>query len=198
MDKKTISIYDTYADDFARAWSEQAEPFDLYSLIQKYFQPGLTADIGCGIGRDTAWLNAHGFTAIGYDASEDLLAKARQMYPHINFYNAVLPELSDIKNNQFANILCETVIMHLNQNLIVPAVHRLLAILQNQGILYLSWRVTENGDKRDEKGRLYTVIKLKFIQQALSSTEILLNEEVTSTSSGKLIHRIIAKKNIST
>ncbi len=37
---------------------------------------------------------------------------------------------------------CETVIMHLESNAIMPAVEQLLAILIPGGTLYLSWRVT--------------------------------------------------------
>ena len=49
----------------------------------------------------------------------------------------------------FDNVLCETVIMHLRRPQILAAVRRLLAILKPDGILYLSWRVTDGADQRD-------------------------------------------------
>ena len=57
--------------------------------------------------------------------------------------------------NAFDNVLCETVIMHLDHKQIAPSVRRLLDIVKPSGILYLSWRVTEDADHRDAQGRLY-------------------------------------------
>ena len=55
-----------------------------FGILQRQivFQNGLNpdgylVDIGCGSGREVAWLNASGFPAAGFDASEGLLAEAR-------------------------------------------------------------------------------------------------------------------------
>jgi len=84
--------------------------------------------------------------------------------------------------------------MHLEPEAIGPAVERLLAILVPKGVLYLSWRVTEGADRRDEHGRLYAAFDPQLVLRALGSTEILLDEQVGSLSSGKLIRRIVARK----
>ena len=54
---------------------------------RRFFRPGRpTADIGCGSGREVAWLSAHGFPAVvGYDPSTGLLSQARARYPHLTF-----------------------------------------------------------------------------------------------------------------
>src|SRR6266478_2445087 len=83
-----------------------------------------------------------------FDASEGLLAEARRLHPQIHFSTAILPGLDGIAESSFANVLCETVIMHLEPEAVTPAVERLLAILVPGGILYLSWRVTEGADQR--------------------------------------------------
>jgi len=140
MDKETLIAYDTAAESFAREWHEQPPPVDLHGLIKTFFRPGPTADIGCGSGREVAWLCANGFPAIGYDPSEGLLAKARE--------------------------------------------------------LYLSWRVTEGADRRDEQGRLYAAFDKEIVVRALSNGSFLLDEEVVSASSGKKVHRIIARKEV--
>jgi hypothetical protein len=56
----------------------------------------------------------------------------------VHFSTAILPGLDGIAESSFANVLCETVIMHLEPEAITPAVERLLAILVPGGILYLS------------------------------------------------------------
>ncbi len=194
MDQKTLGAYDRAAEAFANDWHEQPAPTDLHSAVRQFFNPGLTADIGCGSGRDTAWLTHCGFTAVGYDASEGLLAEARRRYPDVRFEIAALPELDGLVDGSFANVLCETVIMHLPPEAITRAVRKLMAILEPGGTLYLTWRVTEGSDRRDDHGRLYTAFDSSLVFEAIPAANVLLNERVTSASSGKMIHRVIARK----
>jgi SAM-dependent methyltransferase len=194
MDRETLNAYDRDAATFADDWETQPAPADLHAVIRRFFSPGPTADIGCGNGRDTAWLNDNGYPACGYDAAEGLLAEARKRHPHILFQRAVLPELAGVAENHFTNVLCETVIMHLQPGTITAAVEKLLAILIPGGTLYLSWRVTEAADRRDEHGRLYASFDPELVLNALSQTQLLLDEQLESMSSGKVIRRIVARK----
>ena len=91
-------------------------------------------------------------------------------------------------------MLCETVIMHLEPAEIAAAVRRLLDIVKPSGILYLSWRVTENADWRDAQGRFYAAFDAALVLAELKTTVLLLDEEVISASSAKKIHRVVAKK----
>src|SRR6267142_2427719 len=195
MDQQTLAAYDLDAADFARQWHDQPAPHDLHALVGRFFRPGPTADIGCGSGREVAWLAAHGFPMVaGYDASTGLLSEARARYPHLTFETAALPDLAGIPDGSFDNVLCETVIMHLAADAIAPSVERLMAILRPGGILYLSWRVTEGADQRDGHGRLYAAFEPERVLRALTATQVLLDEQVGSVSSGKLIRRIVARK----
>src|SRR5882672_11289032 len=177
MDDATLSAYDRDAEAFANDWDAQPPPSDLHAVVGQFFIPGPTADVGCGSGRDAAWLNTRGYPTKGFDASEGLLAEARRRHPQIHFSNfstAILPGLDGIAESSFANVLCETVIMHLEPEAITPAVERLLAILIPGGILYLSWRVTEGADQRDEHGRLYAAFEPERVMSALKRTQLLL------------------------
>ena len=193
-DRKTLEAYDRQAAGFAAEWHAQPPPADLHALVRRYFRPGPTADIGCGSGRDTAWLDANGFPAIGFDASDGLVAEARRLYPHLRFQRGVLPELAGIGADSFTNALCETVIMHLPPAALPASIERLLAILEPGGTLYLSWRVTEGADSRDAHGRLYASFKADVVRRAVTGAEVLLDEQVQSVSSGKTIHRLVARK----
>jgi SAM-dependent methyltransferase len=194
MDRQTLDAYDHDATAFANEWETQPPPIDMYDLIRQYFDPGLTADIGCGSGRDTNWLSKNGYTAIGFDASEGLLAAARRLHPGIEFRYAALPELNGIAHEIFSNVLCETVIMHLSVDAIERSVKRLVEILRPDGTLYLSWRVTEKEDKRDDRERLYSAFDPTLVLRALASEKILFNDHLVSPSSGKAIQRIIVRK----
>ena len=194
MDQQTLHAYDTGAAAFATEWHEQPPPNDLHALVKQHFQPGLTADIGCGSGREVAWLAANGFPAVGYDVSPGLLAQARARYPALDVHEAALPDLAGIADASFANVLCETVIMHLGREAVAPSVRRLVAILKPGGILYLSWRVTTGPDLRDTHGRLYAAFDANLARAEMATAAILLDHEVISASSGKKIHRIIARR----
>jgi trans-aconitate methyltransferase len=57
MDKETIYIYNKDAESIAQLHSTLI-PHRIYDLINQYLiKNTATVDIGCGIGRDTHWLN---------------------------------------------------------------------------------------------------------------------------------------------
>jgi len=195
MDRDTIAAYDVAAAAYAADWHGQPPPSDLHDIVGRYFRGGRTADIGCGSGREVGFLAAAGFDVTGYDASDALLREARRRYPGLRFERAMLPALDGVAAAAFDNVLCETVIMHLPQAEVVPAVRRLAALLKPAGVLYLSWRVTERADARDGAGRLYTAFDAAPVRDALAGTAaLLLDERATSASSGKVIHRIVARR----
>jgi len=195
MDERTIDAYSTAAGRFAAEWRDQPSPTDMYALLQRYFIPGgRTADIGCGAGRDVAWLNGNGFPAVGYDAADGLLVQAAADYPSLDFRRAALPALDVITNGTFDNVLCETVIMHLPPAEITEACARLVEILRPAGVLYLSWRVAEGVSIHDAAGRLYAAFDVARVHDGLVAADILLDAEAVNASSGKRVHRIIARR----
>ena len=195
MDGPTLTAYDTGAQAYAADWLAQDPPADMYALLRSHFAPGPTLDVGCGAGRDTAWLAAHGFEARGVDASEGLLAQARAAHPALRFDHATLPELAGIERGAFRNVLCETVVMHLDPAQVGASVRSLLALLAPGGVLYLSWRVTDGVSMRDPAGRLYAAFDKSAVTSALAPGDaILLDEERTSVSSGKRVRRLIVRR----
>ncbi len=193
MDPKTLDAYDQHAPDYAREWNRQAPPSDLYDLLLRHFSPGPTVDVGCGSGRDLAWLTAQGFDALGVEASTGLLTQARTLHPDHRFALAALPDLNGLPSGTFQNVLCETVIMHLPEEQVAAATRRLRELLRPGGILYLSWRVTLESSIRDAAGRLYSAFDRRLVREALGSVEVLLDDESLSVSSGKRVHRLIVR-----
>lgn len=196
FDTATLDAYSNDAGRYSEQWLDQPPPGDLYALLETHLVPfGKTAEIGCGNGRDAAWLAAQGFEVTGFDAAEGMLAEARRLHPQIAFREASLPTLEKI-DEHFDNVVCETVIMHLPAESIPLAVDNLQRILRPNGVMYLSWRVTEGEDSRQPDGRLYTAFEPQVVVDALVDCAVLLFEDVTSESSGKRICRIIATKNV--
>jgi SAM-dependent methyltransferase len=192
MDRTTLAAYDADPRAYVTRWLGEPAPTRLQALMLKHFTHGATADIGSGSGQLTAWLATRGFAAVGFDASEGLLAQARARHPQIEFRQAALPELHGVASASFDNVLCKTVIMHLPRDEIAPAVRRLAALLKPGGVLLLNWRITRLADERDAQGRLYSAFDSGLVRGALSGLTLLLDEE-DQRPSGKAYHTVIAR-----
>jgi 2-polyprenyl-3-methyl-5-hydroxy-6-metoxy-1,4-benzoquinol methylase len=195
MDEQTIDAYDLASADYASDWAQPPPPSDMYALLQKFFRTGPTIDVGCGAGRDVAWLIEHGFDAKGVDASRGLLAQARKNFPGILFEHATLPDLSALDGELFENVLCETVLMHLEEADVAIAARSLINLLSPGGTLYLSWRVTPDTSIRDSNSRLYSSFDKDIVLRELKARAVILfDREDVSESSRKIIHRVIARR----
>lgn len=195
MDAPTLAAYDANAAGYAAEWLAQESPDDMYALLRAHFAPGPTIDVGCGAGRDTAWLAANGFETRGVDASAGLLAQARAAHPGLRFELATLPELAGVERGAFRNVLCETVVMHLDPAQVGPSVRSLLALLHPGGTLYLSWRVTDDESRRDPAGRLYAAFDKAVVTRELApGDKIVHDDERVSVSSGKRVQRLLVRR----
>ena len=178
MDKQTIETYDRDAERIAQLHSSLT-PDRLYTLITEHFtKTGNTLDIGCGIGRDTQWLNQHDYPALGVDASEGMLKQAQQLYPQVRFIKDSLPDLTRLNGQTFQNILCSAVLMHLDKANLEQACLKLLDLLQAEGHLIISIRKTDTTDHR-ENGKLYEPIDINTFKQFFlqHQCKILLEEQ---------------------
>src|SRR5437763_5965335 len=96
FDAETLEAYDRGAADFCRLY-RAIEPAPICDLIRALFIPGgSTADIGCGSGRDVAWLVRHGFPPVGYDPSRAMLEQAWAAYSELDLRMDSLPHLTTI------------------------------------------------------------------------------------------------------
>ena len=195
MDARTLAIYDRDAATYCDDWLTQPLPDDLQALWRRYFMRGKpTADIGSGSGRDVDWLNRNGYPCTGWDGSAGLIAEARKRFPQWPFGEARLPALADVPHGKYANVVCETVIMHLAGAEVPAAVHALTRLLMPGGNLYLSWRIADPAESRDRAGRLYSPIDADTVRAALSGLTLLYDMEAISDSSGKRVHRLVARR----
>lgn len=126
-----------------------------------------TADIGSGSGVDLAWLVAEGFPAIGFEPVKSLRKLAVETFPEIEVRCSSLPDLVDVPDGAFGNVVCSAVLMHLPLESIPPAVDSLARVLRPGGRLLLSIRAGKAGAEREEDGRLFTPIPAELLEQSL-------------------------------
>lgn len=192
MDKHTIEIYNLEAKSIAQLHSSLT-PKRIYQLINQYFiKGGKTLDVGCGIGRDTHWLNQQGFSTIGVDGSVEMLKYAQASHPNDDFLQDYLPDLPELENLQFQNILCSAVLMHLPETQISVACKRLLALLQPDGRLIISVRGTQEKNQR-EHGKLYSTIEINTLPQLFidCGAKVLLQETTIDTARSLNWHNLV-------
>lgn len=182
MDKQTIAAYNREAESIAQLHSSLT-PQRIYQLIQQYFiKGGKTLDVGCGIGRDTHWLTQQGFPTLGADASVEMLKFAQSFYPTADFLVDYLPDLLELADLRFQNILCSAVLMHLPKTQIPIACKRLFALLETDSRLIISVRGTQAENQR-ERGKLYSIIEPESLQCLFVElgAEVLFQETTTET-----------------
>jgi 2-polyprenyl-3-methyl-5-hydroxy-6-metoxy-1,4-benzoquinol methylase len=186
MDKETIDSYNYEAKSIAQLHSSLI-PTRIYELIKEYFiKGGKTADIGCGIGRDTHWLNQQGFPTVGIDASKKMLDQAKTLYPEDHFIQDFLPSLSRLNIEKFENILCSAVLMHLKSGDLETACIRLIELLKENGRLIVSFRSTNERNSR-EKGKLYEPININNFLKTFRDKGLIVIIEEAETEIGRNI-----------
>jgi SAM-dependent methyltransferase len=179
-DCETIRSYDQLARQHA-AFQRSQQPTAIYRLIETFFHPGApTIDVGSGSGRDVAWLNQHGYPAIGLEPSPMMIAEARKAYPDIEVRLDSLPEPSSIEDASFDNVLCVAVLMHLPPSDLRCAVVHLARILRPGGRLIVSYRTPPPEGERAIDGRLFTAISPAAFTSLLAANgfQLLFLEEI--------------------
>lgn len=168
MDQRTIHAYNQDSAQIAKLHARLV-PHRLYALIQNYFvAQGKTLDAGCGIGRDSFFLQQNNFDVIGVDASQGMLEQAKSLYPSVSFLQDYLPSLQTLPDAAFDNVLCSAVLMHLDSVSFWQAVRRLLGLLKPHGVLIITLRGTQQPDQR-ENGKLYQAVDLSALRQFIAA-----------------------------
>ncbi|GHO93494.1 methyltransferase [Reticulibacter mediterranei] len=136
--------YDLIAQEYAVR--HQAMPERLVELGERflgYLAKGAhILDVGCGSGRDMAWMEAQGFRTTGIDLSSGMLAQARQrvrgQLRHMDMCHLTFPDAS------FEGIWCSSSLLHVPHALAPVALGQMHRVLVPAGMLFLSLLEGEN------------------------------------------------------
>jgi len=148
----------------------------------KHLPPGAhVVDAGCGSGRDTAWLLAHGYSCYSYDASQELCKLAQD---HVGALTRIHCHRHDaLKLSAPADgIWASASLLFLNDEDLSTALQALQTSLKPGGMLYASfkhgtgWR--QDGDRwfRDmapENGRLLEELSGLRLEAVISDNDTL-------------------------
>jgi predicted TPR repeat methyltransferase len=148
--------YDQIAKSFAERNAdmlpyliEQAERL-LDSLRRSGRAAQFMLDLGCGAGRDAAWLEDHGARMLGADLSMGMLAEAHQRVrgPLCQLDMRFLPHPGGV----FAAVWCQAALLHLPKVVAPAALAEARRVLMPAGLLHVS---VQKGDSEGFETRPY-------------------------------------------
>ncbi|KKD04872.1 class I SAM-dependent methyltransferase [Streptomyces sp. WM6386] len=105
----TRAFYDTIAEDYAERFRDEltATPIErglIDAFAELVGKGAAVADLGCGPGRVTAYLDSLGLSVFGLDLSASMLAIARRENPGLRFEQGSMLEL-DVADGSLAGVV---------------------------------------------------------------------------------------------
>ncbi|WP_344048792.1 class I SAM-dependent methyltransferase [Streptomyces thermoalcalitolerans] len=114
----TREAYDAAASEYAQLFRDELRdrPLDrailgAFAEVVRASGDGRVADLGCGPGHITAYLDESGLTAFGVDASPEMIKLARQAYPGLRFEVGSMTAL-DIADGVLSGALSRWSVIH--------------------------------------------------------------------------------------
>lgn len=135
---QTEEAYDLIAQEYAVRHHEMPERLtELGACFLRDLAPGSRIlDVGCGSGRDMAWMEAQGFHLTGIDLSLGMLAQARQRARgeiiHMDMCLLTFPDAS------FEGVWCCSSLLHVPHAQAPQALRQMRRVLAPGGTLFLS------------------------------------------------------------
>ena len=161
MPDTTIEYYAIHVKNLVRRY-ESSEVPDLHTLLAKSFPPGSRLlELGCGSGRDAAFMLANGFNVTASDGVQEMIDAAAACHPilvgrlvHIRLPRDLTPALG-----VFDGVYAVATFMHLTRTDIQEVFARVCRMLVPGGRLFFSvplHRDDVGADEFDAKGRRFT------------------------------------------
>lgn len=162
MDEKTVSRYDTHARETSARY-EAADVSRLHVMLLRHLPPrgASVLELGCGSGRDAAFLEANGYDVAAVDASSGMIAEASRLHPELagrlSCAAVPVPDGSPLLRCSFDAVFSNAMFMHIPDPELPLVVHQIRRMLRPGGIVIISVSVGRGGltDNRDGTGRLF-------------------------------------------
>lgn len=170
---KTIGVYDTIADDYARKIDAYAPHLEREKFVSLIPSSARILDAGCGPGRDCEYFVKQGLMVIGVDLSIKLLDIAKKRVPKASFLKQDLRML-DFPLSSFDGIWACASLHHLKRDEVPNVLQRFNQLLKSGGILFIS--VKEGNGEEDVVEPLSSGLPRHFIYYSEHELRILLSK----------------------
>ena len=169
----TIQFYQDNADDFFEG-TINVDMSNIYQHFTKSLKKhALILDAGCGSGRDTKAFLDMGYAVEAFDASSELVSRARE-YTGIEIKEALFNDVDDIE--KYDAIWCCASLLHVPEVELPETLSKLANALKSSGVWYVSFKYGDS--QREKDGRSFTDINEQRLTELVSS---LSNIDISST-----------------
>jgi len=146
MENSTLNFYGKNS----REITEKYENLDMENLHQKLIEVFSKKDnlleLGCGSGRDAAYLISRGYNVTVSDGSQNMLNEAFKLHPELtkNYCIIRLPNKFLYPKESFSGVYAIAVLMHLKIQEIGMVIEEISRILTKDGKFFFSVYIIEN------------------------------------------------------
>lgn len=150
-----LQAYNQASDNYAKALFDELARKPLDRMLLQQFassnaSKGRIIDLGCGPGQTTKFLTECGVTNIlGTDLSPEMVAKAKQLSPAIQFEVADMLQLH-YPDNSFAAAVAFYSIVHFTTGQLQTAFAEIHRVLTDKGQFLFSFHIGNEAVHRDE------------------------------------------------
>lgn len=161
----TIQTYNTFAPQFVKHFERKLDITELDTFLEIIPQGGTVLDAGCGSARDSAYIISKGYTALGIDLSEGLLAEAKKIHPEVPTQQMSLTDIT-LPDHEFDGVWCKSALLHIDRIDVPTVLESFFRILKPNGTLFIQTKKGEGEQNQpapfdDEVTRLFTLFTLE-------------------------------------
>lgn len=163
MSDTTLTYYNNNGKSVAERY-ESADVADLQDFLLKSFSPpAKLLELGCGSGRDAAFMTGHGFQVTAVDGSSTMIDSALKFHPELSdqLHTVVLPDGLEGIQGEYEGIFTIATLMHLSRKDINITLEKIKHLLVSRGRLFFSVPVKRDDTDNTEfdgKGRRFTAL----------------------------------------
>lgn len=163
MDSLTLAYYNQNAIKVAQRY-ESANVTQLHEFLSSSLKPGGSLlELGCGSGRDAAFMSDQGFRVLATDGSAAMLEQVKQHHPQLAAHVGQLQLPGELSSElgTFDGIYAIAVLMHLSVQDIAKTISAVESLLTPKGRFAFSVSILRNDvttDEFDAKGRRFTIL----------------------------------------
>ena len=177
----TIKAYDTATEDYCRKTLSSGDRDFQEKMMDRTLnmlpsEPRIL-DLGCGDGRDAAYLTDRGADTIGMDLSKEMVKLARKKFPELEFIRMDMRELG-LNKDHFDCVWASASVIHIPGEQLRELEREIIRVLKPGGIFAFSYKVGqgegfEYGESMKDKKRYFVYHTEKSIRNGFDELEII-------------------------
>lgn len=143
---------------------ESADVADLHTVLKSSFKPGSTLlELGCGSGRDAAFMMKQGFKMIASDGAASMVEETLRHHPELsgNVYTIQIPDELSGEPGSLDGIFSIATLMHLSRQDIEDTILKIKSLLISKGRFLFSVPIQRDDTEKNEfdrKKRRFTAL----------------------------------------